>query len=69
MFPLLETARPHLKPLELATRCKSNLFPRWEIANSSTTSPWPYPPDGAELCREARASAMEAAKLGIGLSA
>ncbi|SRR6266404_2611999 len=62
MFPLLETARLILKPLELADALQiQTLFPRWEIAQFLNNKvPWPYPPDGAEhYCRELALPAME----------
>ena len=49
MISELETARLHLRPLELADSSQTQiLFPHWEIVKFLTRQvPWPYPADGA----------------------
>lgn len=48
-YPVLETPRLLLKPVELADAPQIQaLFPQWEIVRHlRNVNPWPYPPDGA----------------------
>lgn len=48
-YPVLETPRLLLKPVELADAPQIQaLFPQWEIVRYlRNVIPWPYPPDGA----------------------
>ncbi|HEY1463815.1 MAG TPA: GNAT family N-acetyltransferase [Terriglobales bacterium] len=49
MIPAFETARLHLRPLELSDAAATQiLFPHWDIVRHlNSRVPWPYPENGA----------------------
>jgi hypothetical protein len=75
MPPVLETARPILRPLELADAHQTQaLFPHWEIVRFLNASvPWPYPANGAfhllSRCSPARNCAREGVALDSSIKA
>jgi [ribosomal protein S5]-alanine N-acetyltransferase len=64
-FPILETPRLWLRPLELADAPSiQRIFPHWDIVRyMSAVVPWPYPDDGAlTFCRDIALPAMARAE-------